>query len=147
MKVMSVAIIIGVFRRIEDQRKYQKYSESSIIEIGNRYSQNCQGVEVVCWHLISSQKHQILQEEKKRRIITDFTIINKKCLLVAVSGDYNITVKKIDRLKKYSDFRIEVVRIRDVQAIIFIVMLGPITPKLNSYIDKIGIKPSIQSSS
>lgn len=134
MKVMSVAIIIGVFRRIEDQRKYQKYSESSIIEIGNRYSQNC-------------QKHQILQEEKKRRIITDFTIINKKCLLVAVSGDYNITVKKIDRLKKYSDFRIEVVRIRDVQAIIFIVMLGPITPKLNSYIDKIGIKPSIQSSS
>lgn len=87
------------------------------------------------------------RRKKKRRIITDFTIINKKCLLVAVSGDYNITVKKIDRLKKYSDFRIEVVRIRDVQAIIFIVMLGPIPPKLNSYIDKIGIKPSIQSSS
>lgn len=52
----------------------------------------------------------------------------RKCLLIDVPGDHNITVKEIEKFKKYTEFLAEVVKM---------------PRELN--VKKIGIKPSILS--
>lgn len=64
---------------------------------------------------------------------------------MAVLGDFNMKVKEIDTHKKCTDHQVKVFRIWVVQAIIIPGLIESLEAKpsnLNSYIEKIGIKPS-----
>lgn len=63
---------------------------------------------------------------------------------MAVPRDHNINVKEMEKLKKYPEFQIAVIRTWDVQAI-GVLRGGCIPLNLKTYIMEIGIKPSISS--
>lgn len=106
----------------------------------------------------SCYKSEIVIENNQIKMLLDFRYLNRlhswghqathHCLLVdkTVSGDCNIMIKEVHKLKKkYSNPWIEVARIWDVQTFIILRIiraLGSISSNLKFYIEKIWISPN-----